>query len=108
MRIAEMHYNGWFTLNCKQCGTRAHTYEKPSNKNECTCGNTDLEVVDIEEWTAGDYIQTTTQELRKEGHEKYVSFIDNLYEELKPAISSSELFNKVIRIISNEVFGLME
>jgi len=108
MKIKELQYNDWYTLLCSGCGTRHHTYEKPSKNNECTCGNTDLEIVELEDWKAGDFIQATTAELKKNGFEKYVCLLDGLYDGIKPLISSEELFTKVIRVASDEVYELME
>ena len=107
MRISDALYKDWLVLSCSKCSEHFYSYEKINKVVKCDCGSKDIEILEIDDWRAVDHIWVCREELKKNGLEKYIPLLDSLYDKFKKAISNEDLFDKVMKIVSDEVYDLM-
>ena len=101
-------HNNWLTIDCESCGKHIYSFEKVNKLITCECGCKELEMLDVDEWDASDFLHITKQELQKSGGEKYIGMIDGLYDRLEPVVADERRFAKTMRILSDEFFDLIE
>jgi len=107
MKISNAMYKDWIVLGCASCGEHFYSFEKINKVSMCSCGYKDIEILELEEWKAVDHIWVCKEELKKNALEKYIPLIDSLYDRFRKSVSSDELFDKLMKIVSDEIYDLM-
>ena len=107
MKISDAMYKDWVVLRCTSCDDHYYSFEKINKLAKCSCGSKDIEILGLEDWKAVDHIHVCKEELRKNACEKYIPLIDSLYDRFKKSVSSDELFDRLMKIVTDEVYDLM-
>ncbi len=106
MNINQILYNNsWLVYNCDQCQSKQYVENKV--QHECSCGNKNLSIVPIEQFTAVDFAIIANREFEKAEMVQYVEFPNNFLGEINQIIKDERLLSQVMKAFCDKLYEVV-